>query len=38
MTTPLNETPIYTALAIKYGWVTTKHHRWFRLIDIIRGH
>ena len=31
----IKDTPIYTALAIKHGWITTKHHRWYRLLDVL---
>lgn len=33
----MSDTPIYDALACKYGWVTTKHHRWFKMLSIVRG-
>ena len=33
----MSNTPIYDQLAIKYGWLTTKHHRWYRMLAVVRG-
>lgn len=33
----MSDTPIYNALAIKYGWVTTTHHRWWQMLSVVKG-
>ena len=32
----MSNTPIYDQLAIKYGWLTTKNRRWYRLLAVVR--